>query len=247
MSEHARELTPTPRGPVCCVHVQGAAAYRVGYPPTSWEWTPWVYATDGRFTGRWDDPAGVWRTLYIGATRLACYLEVLAYARKSDELGVALDEIVDNDGGEWPTIAPGRVPRSWMAARVTGSGVISGWFVVPGDTETMATLRTIFRAHAIRLGLADLDTAAIRDGRPRALTQAISQWINTLTDLDNDPVAGIQFDSRHGDNLALWALYERPGDGAVGSKVTPLDFGPVREDDRDLIEAMRLHNLVWDD
>ena len=40
MSEHARKLTPTPRGPVCCVHVQGTAAYRVGYPPTSWEWTP---------------------------------------------------------------------------------------------------------------------------------------------------------------------------------------------------------------
>ena len=57
MSEHTRELTPTPRGPVCCVHVHDAAAYRVGYPPTPWEWTPWVCATDGRFTGRWDDPA----------------------------------------------------------------------------------------------------------------------------------------------------------------------------------------------
>ncbi|BAH48518.1 RES domain-containing protein [Rhodococcus opacus] len=248
MSEHTHELTPTPRGPVCCVHVHGAAAYRVGYPPTSWEWTPWEFATDGRFTGRWDDPAGVWRTLYVGATRLSCYLEVLAYARKSDELSTALDEIVDNDGDdEWPTIAPGRVPRSWMAARITGSGVISGWFVVPGDAETMATLRIGFRALAIRLGLADLDTAAIRDGRPRVLTQAISQWINTLTGPDGEPVAGVQFDSRHGDGLVLWALYERPGDRRVSSRVTPLEYGPVRENDPDLIEAMRLHNLVWED
>ena len=53
--------------------------------------------------------------------------------------------------------------------------------------------------HAIRVGLADLDTAAIRDGRPRALTQAISQWINTLTDPDGEAVAGIQFD---------WAVIE---------------------------------------
>ena len=40
-------------------------------------------ATDGRSTGRWDDPDGVWRTLYLGDTRMACYLEVLAFARRS--------------------------------------------------------------------------------------------------------------------------------------------------------------------
>ncbi|WP_245813753.1 RES domain-containing protein [Rhodococcus marinonascens] len=242
-------LTPTPRGQVCCVQVQGALAYRVGYPPTSWEWTPWEYATDGRFNGRRDDPEGVWRTLYLGATRLACYLEVLAYARKSDELSAALDEIIENEEEEeeFPTIAPGRVPRSWMTPRVNGSGTISGWFVAPGDIETMATLRNCFRADAIRLGLADLDTAAIRDGRPRALTQSISRWTNTLTDPAGNPVAGIAFDSRHGDGLVLWALYERPGDGPISGNVTPLDHGPVEADDPDLIEAMRLHNLVWED
>ena len=61
-------------------------------------------------------------------------------------------------------------------------------------------------------GLDDLDGAAIRDGRPRALTQAISQWINTLTDPNDQPVTGVEFDSRHGDGLRLWAIYERPGD-----------------------------------
>lgn len=155
MTAANRALTATPRGDLCCAHVNGAAAYRVGFPPTAWEWTPWEYATDGRFTGRWDDPAGVWRTLYVGATRLACYLEVLAYARKSDELSAALDDIDDDD--EFPTIAPGHVPRSWVFSRVAGSGVVDGWFVVPGDAESMATLRTTFRAHAIRLGLLDLD------------------------------------------------------------------------------------------
>lgn len=241
-------LTPTPRGDVCCVHVPGNAAHRVGFPPTSWEWTPWEYAAQGRFTGRWDDPDGVWRTLYVGATRLACYLEVLAYARRSDELADALDEIVEDEGDdEFPTLAPGTVPRSWMSARVTGSGVISGWFVAPGHAESIATLRKAFRARAIRLGLLDLDAAAIRDGRPRDLTQAISGWINTLTGPDGKAVAGVQFDSRHGDGLRLWALYERPGDGPISGNVTPLDYGPVEETDPDLVEAMRLHNLVWED
>ncbi|QOH59622.1 RES domain-containing protein [Rhodococcus rhodochrous] len=247
MSAPDRTLISTPRGDVCCVHVDGVAAYRVGYPPTSWEWTPWEFATDGRFTGCWDDPAGVWRTLYVGATRLSCYLEVLAYARLSEELSAALDEIVDDEADEFPTIAPGRVPRSWMSSRVTGSGAISGWFVVPGAAESVATLRALFRPHAIRLGLLDLDTAAIRDARPRALTQAISQWGNTLSDPDGEPVAGIEFESRHGDGLVLWTLYEGPGDGAVSKNVTVLYYGPVEEHDADLIEAMRLHNLVWED
>ncbi|WP_330131263.1 hypothetical protein [Rhodococcus artemisiae] len=188
----------------------------------------------------------MWRTLYVGATRLSCYLEVLAYARKSEELSAALDDIVDDDEDEFPTIAPGRVPQSWMSTRVTGRGAISGWFVVPGDAESVATLRTAFRAQAIRHGLLDLDTAAIRDGRPRALTQAISQWVNTLTDPDGEPVAGIQFESRHGDGLVLWALYERPGDGTVSKNVTVQDYGLIEEHDPDLIEAMRLHNLAWE-
>ncbi|MFD6893621.1 hypothetical protein ACFWB0_03605 [Rhodococcus sp. NPDC060086] len=109
MNAADRTSVPTSRGDVCCAQVRGAIAYRVGYPPTSWEWTPWEFATDGRFTGRWDDPAGVWRTLYVG-----------------------------DDEDEFPTIAPGRVPRSWMSTRVTGSGAISGWFVVPGDAESVA-------------------------------------------------------------------------------------------------------------
>ena len=191
----------------------------------------------------------MWRTLYIGATRLTCYLEMLAYARPSGELTAALNDIDEDedDATAFPTIAPGHVPRSWRSARVAGSGAIHGCFVLPADTETVATLRTLFRPHAIRHGLADLDTAAIRDARPRALTQAISQWINTLTDPAGEPVTGIQFDSRHGDGLVLWALYERPGDGPTSKNTTVLDYGPVEEHDPDLIEAMRLHYLAWED
>lgn len=244
-SDHA--LTTTALGPVCCAHVRDTAAHRIGFPPSGWEWTPWEFATDGRFTGRWDDPAGVWRTLYVGSTRLACYLEVLAFARPSVEVLADLDDIVvdDEDEHEFPTVNPGQLSRSWCAPRIAAAGAMTGWFVAPGALETMATLRTGFRATAIRHGLADLDAAAIRDGRPRALTQAISAWINTLLDPAGHPVSGIQFDSRHGDGLTLWAVYERPGDAAVSSHVTPLDYGPVETDDPDLVEAMRLLDLVW--
>ena len=59
-----------------------------------------------------------------------------------------------------------------------------------GDAESVATLQTTFRPHEVRHGLLDLNTAVIRDGHPR-LTQAISQWVNTLSDRDGESVAGI--------------------------------------------------------
>jgi hypothetical protein len=46
------------------------------------------------------------------------------------------------------------------------------------------------------------------------MAQAISRWIYTLTLAGTAAVAGIEFDSRHGDRLHMWALYERVGDPA---------------------------------
>lgn len=107
-------------------------------------------------------------------------------------------------------------------------------------------MRVGFCGAALRHRLADIDGAEIRDGRTRALTQAISRWINSLTAQDESgPVAGIEFDSRHSDRLTLWAGYEWPGDNSISSNVTPAEYGPVDPTDSDLIEAMRLLDLVW--
>ena len=224
-------------------------AHRIGFRPAPWEWTPWECATNGRFTGRWDDPGGVWRTLCVGSTRLACYLEVLAYARPSPDMAADLDdiEVDDEDQFEFPTIAPGELPLSWCAPRMTADAALTGWSVVPGDVESVAALRKGFRGTAFRLGLAALDGAAIRAGPPRALTQGISPWINTLNGPAGKPIAGIEFDSRHGDGLRLWALYEHPGDPVISPSITPLDNAPVDARDPALAEAMRLLDLVWVD
>lgn len=66
MSERVR--VDTPHGVLHAVRQHGVRVYRVGYQPDPWAWTPWEYAgADGRFHGRWDDPDGTWRTLYLGA------------------------------------------------------------------------------------------------------------------------------------------------------------------------------------
>ncbi|MBS9531987.1 RES domain-containing protein [Mycobacterium sp. M1] len=75
---NAFALIQTASGPLRYHHISDTGVYRVGYPVGPWSWTPWEYADHGRFDGRWDDPDGIWRTLYVGSSALVCYLEVLA-------------------------------------------------------------------------------------------------------------------------------------------------------------------------
>lgn len=201
----------------------------------------------GRFTGRWDDPNGIWRTLYLGASRLVCFLEVLAPFRPDPVLAAELDAVDEDpqDARHHPTIASGRVPRSWCRPQRLGSGRLAGWFVRPGHTESLPTLRARFLRLARSLGLPDVDAAAIRGAEPRALTQAVAAWLHDLDGPDGQPVAGIQFESRHGEGLTLWAIFERSPDEPVSSKLHDLTDAPLDVDDPDLVEAMRIHGLAW--
>ena len=61
-----------------------------------WRWVDKEYA----FTNRWDDIDRVFRTVYAGDSRYACFVEVLAYARPDrvgdvdvvDAVGIVEDE-----------------------------------------------------------------------------------------------------------------------------------------------------------
>ncbi len=235
-------------GLVHCSRVDGLPVYRVGYKPDPWHWTPWEFADEhGRFTGRWDDPAGIWRTLYVGSSALACYLEVLAVFRADPVAARDIDDIAIDDADDlYPTVHAGELPRTWCESRLICSAELSGWFVLVGHYETLPTLRRQFLAMAKECGLQDLDAAAIRDGKHRRLTQAISAWVYTLSILDGEPTTGIQFDSRHGDQLTLWAIYERSASTASPPEITNYrEARDITEQDADLTEAMRAHDLMW--
>lgn len=117
----------TPSGALHYQSVSDVAVYRVGYLPEPWNWTPWEYADNGRFDGRWDDPEGVWRTLYVGSSPLACYLEVLARFRPDPSLAADLAAIGEDE--EYPTLAAGELPMSWCDGRVAVKAHIHriGW------------------------------------------------------------------------------------------------------------------------
>lgn len=224
--------------------------FRVGHRPDPWAWTPWGYAgDDGRFQGRFDDPRGGFRTIYAGATLLACLLEVLAVFRPDPHLGEDLGCIVEDsdDAERYPSLASGTVPRAWLAARQAAVATLSGAYCAITDKETLGTLRPLFVASALRYGLADLDAGALRLAAPRALTQRIAAWLYDLHDGPRDLLDGVRFESRHGDGLALLANFERDDDSDISRRLS--DIGPVPLDagHPDVREAFRLHRLAWAD
>lgn len=240
-------LAATEAGDLLCQDAAGRQVHRVGFEPDPWGWTPWQYAEHGRFSGRWDDPDGVWRSIYVGERRLACYLEVLAFARPDPQLQDDLAGIEEDpqDQVAHSTLAGGLLPESWRWPRRIGSARLTGWYAVPGQKESLQTLRSRFLSLAIKLRLPDVDAAAIRLAEPREFTQAIAAWLYDQSGPDGEPLAGVEFASRHGDELRLWAVLERPADGDVSVLLDEAESEPIDENDPQLEEAMRIHRLQW--
>lgn len=144
--------------------------------------------------------------------------------------------------------SPGRFQEIGTVLDKAGTAEMSGTFAVPGHHRSLAALRTQFRTKALGLGLDDLDTAAIRDTRPRALTRGISAWLYRVGDEQLDRLDGIEFSSRHGDDLKLWAIYERGSDTDISAQLTlQTDDAAINPEDPQLARAMELLGLRWAD
>src|SRR5690606_1895801 len=115
--------------------------------------------------------------LYAGSTLLACLLEVLAGFRPDATLQLDLADVVEDeeDATRFPTLAPGQVPYSWLEPRVAARATVRGRFCAVTAAESVAALRPQFVALAHRLNLHDFDAAALKDGRPRALTVVLPE------------------------------------------------------------------------
>jgi len=233
------------------VDLDPGRVWRVGYPPQPWAWTPWEYAgPTGRFAGRWDDPAGEFRTVYAAYSLLACLLEVLAGFRPDLILRDVLGGIEEDpvDAADHSTLPVGRLPRAWLDSRTATSAQLSGTYAAVTRPGSLATVRARFGPLTARLGLADVDAGALKLAEARELTQAVARWLYDLpTDPAGHPVSGVRFDSRHGDGLALWAVFEQPGDPPVSPRITDITDRPLGASDPVLAEAFALHGLAWTD
>ncbi|WP_308492688.1 hypothetical protein [Microbacterium terrisoli] len=69
-----------------------------------------------------------------------------------------------------------------------------------------------------------------------------------LSDNGDDLVDGVRFNSRHGDEIRVWAVFERPNDPPRSPKLE-LTSEPTRVTPKlaELQEAFRRFGLHWDE
>lgn len=213
--------------------------FRVGFSPEPWHWTPWTF---GPFTGRWDDPEAQYRVVYAAASPVACYLEVLARFREDPLVTAGMNEIEpDARDVDFPTIPAATVPVSWFGPRCLASAALDATMAEVQHVESVAFLHPRFVHLAYELGFADFDGAALRSSEPRLLTQSVSRFLY----LQTDPlIDGVQFDSRHGNDLPLFAIFERSRDHGRSALVNPsttVDIDPASQDFVAALELLGLH------
>jgi hypothetical protein len=225
--------------------------WHVGFEPDPWAWAPWKYATDeGRFDGRWDDQAAAFRTLYTSDSLEGCLLELLARFRPSNVVLEALAAVVDDDGTgtTYPDAPARRIGHRWLEGRRYGNANLVGRYCFVTHSRSIGVLQTTFPFARHGIAARDVDTALLKDSYDRNLTRSIARWLYELSD-DNGPlVDGIEFRSRHGDEIHLWAVFERPDDGDRSRHLHPApDERPLTDDVPELIAALAHFDLAWVD
>lgn len=224
--------------------------WRIGYEPDPWAWPSWTYANDeGLFSGRWDDQQGQFRTVYTAASLLGCFLEVLAHFRPSHDLLNELDQIVDDDGsiGNHPEAREGAVGYSWLDGRVFSSAQQTGRYCFITHSRSIAALiaHYPFQRHGLATG--EVDVALLKDARDRVLTRSIARWLYELHDHDGAVVDGVRFNSRHGDEIPVWAVFERAADSDRSFCIQPSsEPDRVHPDLPELQQAFTRFGLHWD-
>jgi len=94
----------------------------------------------------------------------------------------------------------------------------------------------------------DLDASTVRASTPRALTQEISSYVAVHRDEQGRPYAGIRYQSKLGDEIINWAIFETDSLQVRGcNPVTPRDEEPIAPDDEDLRRALGILGLTLED
>ena len=232
------------------IRADPGVVWHVGFAPDLWAWTPWVYATDaGLFDGRWDDQLGQFRTLYMADTLLGCFLELLARFRADTVVEEALDDVDDDDGtiGAFPEVPTGTVGFDWLDSRMFGRGQQSGRYCFITHSRSVAALQASYRFDRHGIAPINVDAALLKNAQDRVLTRSVARWLFDLRDEHrNELVDGVEFRSRHGDEIRMWAVFERAEDDSTHSEhIRPGDTHPVTPETPELLEALDRYGLRW--
>lgn len=154
--------------------------------------------------GRFDDPRGEYRVLYLARSQEGAFGEVLARFRASP--GWAR---VTSSDWEAQGFRLGVVTRGFRSRRALALGEVSpgARFLDVEDAGTVQRLRRELGWAARLFGVSDVDIAALR-GPDRRVTRLVSAWAHAQEDGSGMPFyAGIRYLSRHFGGWECWALF----------------------------------------
>jgi hypothetical protein len=179
--------------------------------------------------------------LYASSQRAGAFAETLSRFRPDLEIAseLALIEGDSLDERYSASLAPGVVSREWLETRAIGNATHDGTFVDVGQSASLAHLRTALATRVLHYGFDDLDAGDLRRRVPRAFTQELSRYIfERARGADDEPVAGVRYLSRLGDELVNWAIFETAPPSETSSE-------PVSPDDADLHAVFERFHLAW--
>lgn len=173
---------------------------------------------------------------------------MLASHRPDETLAADSAHIVEDaeDAEQFPSVAPGELAiNEWLRDRIAGTAHLRGRFVDITAAETVAYLHPQFKPRARTYGLKYFDAAALKSADNRSLTQEVAQtlWARRSSGGAN-LCDGIQFRSRHGDDLLLWAIFERESDGQISSRLSGIETLELEADTPELVTAMALLGIT---
>ncbi len=108
-----------------------------------------------------------------------------------------------------------------------------------------AVLRSRFSPANYGLDEVDFDAALLRESEVRALTRSVARWLYDQEDSQSGTplVDGIEFRSRHGDDLRAWATFERVADGPSSTRLANIEVEELTPETPALRAALELHGL----
>ena len=202
------------------------SVYRVARRPDAWQLPDWSRAKDGTFGNRFDDPESEYRVLYASSQKVSCFVETLARFRPDLQLIEELRQIEGDDD----FLPIGEVPLNWCSNRALGTASADGNYADVCGAEWIALLRRKLASECLRMGIPDLDAAALQMPSPRHLTQLVSRIVYDMG------LAGVYYRSRYGHDLENWALFEP-------CRIHKTQTDAVERNHPSLLEAMRILGL----
>jgi RES domain-containing protein len=226
--------------------------YRIGRPPFPFRWRdpPDPLSGDANEpvfdgSGRWDDAAGEFSTLYAGTDKLTVFAETIAPFRAVPGLRERIHAETSEDEPDNPNEPPwenelGVVPPEYFNRAL---GVVElddgSQFIDVDDTATHGVLNERLGELLQRLGVAVQYDRGVLMTQDRRVTRAIARFLYEGYAGEAD---GIRYESRVAPGLECWALWP-----TAERFLGPSDLEPLSPDNPVLIQAASLVHVALPD